>query len=138
MLGAGKSTIAKLVFRFFDTTGGKIYVDNIDITQMRQQDLREKIGIVPQDTGNKRTHFHIDNLVLFNDTIKYNIQYGNLKASEEEVIEAAKVARIMGLIERLPDGWNTKVGERGLRLSGGEKQRVSIARAVLKVIPPHK
>lgn len=75
---------------------------------------------------------------MFNDTIKYNIQYGNLSASEEEVIEAAKVAHIMGLIERLPDGWNTKVGERGLRLSGGEKQRVSIARAVLKVIQSQK
>lgn len=95
-------------------------VDGIDIKQLKQAPLRQKIGIVPQDT------------VLFNDTIKYNIQYGDLDANDENIAEAARVAHILHMIESLPDGWNTKVGERGLRMSGGEKQRIAIARVVLK------
>eukprot|EP01080_Neovahlkampfia_damariscottae_P009771 gene9771-2098_t len=121
--GAGKSTLGKLLFRFYDVTSGSIRIDGVDISDVKQSDLRRHIGIVPQDT------------VLFNDTIRYNINYGNQNASDIEVQEAATVAKVSKFIEKLPEGWETKVGERGLRLSGGEKQRVAIARAVLKNPP---
>jgi ATP-binding cassette subfamily B protein len=101
-------------------SGGKITVDGQNIQDVTQDSLRQAIGIVPQDT------------VLFNDTIRYNIQYGNLDSTEQEVKEAAALAQIETFIESLPEGWDTKVGERGLKLSGGEKQRVAIARAILK------
>jgi len=118
--GSGKSTLARLLFRFYDVKGGRITVDGLDIRSVTQKSLRAAIGIVPQDT------------VLFNDTIYYNIAYGNTEASREEVIAAAQAAHIHDLIESLPDKYEAMVGERGLKLSGGEKQRVAIARALLK------
>ena len=118
--GAGKSTLARLLFRFYDVTDGCIRIDDQDIRDVTQESLRRAIGIVPQDT------------VLFNDTIRYNLQYGRLDASHEEIEQAAELAQIREFIESLPDGWDTLVGERGLKLSGGEKQRVAIARAILK------
>jgi len=118
--GGGKSTLVRLLFRFYDVTKGKILIDGQDISAVAQDSLRKSIGIVPQDT------------VLFNESIFYNIQYGNLNATKEEVINAAKMAHIYDFIESLPDGWDTLVGERGLKLSGGEKQRVAIARTILK------
>jgi len=121
--GAGKSTLARLLYRFYDLTGGRITVDGQDIGQVRQASLRAAIGIVPQDT------------VLFNDTIGYNIAYGREGAEMPEVEAAAKGAAIAGFIERQPLGYATRVGERGLKLSGGEKQRVAIARTLLKNPP---
>ncbi len=118
--GSGKSTLARLLYRFYDVSGGGIQVNGVDIRNARQTGLRGAIGIVPQDT------------VLFNDTIYYNIQYGRPEATREEVIEAAKAAHIHDFIESVPDKYETRVGERGLKLSGGEKQRVAIARAILK------
>ena len=118
--GAGKSTLARLLFRFYDTGTGSIQIDGQDIRHITQDSLRAAIGVVPQDT------------VLFNDTIYYNIAYGRPDATREEVIEAARAAHILGFIEILPQGWDTLVGERGLKLSGGEKQRVAIARTLLK------
>ena len=118
--GAGKSTLARLLFRFYDIQSGKILIDGQNILDVQQASLRKAIGIVPQDT------------VLFNDTISYNIAYGNPKASIEEVYEAARAAQIDSFIKHLPDGYETQVGERGLKLSGGEKQRVAIARTLLK------
>ena len=118
--GAGKSTLARLMYRFYDVTGGAITIDGQDIRQVTQDSLRSAIGIVPQDT------------VLFNDTIYYNIAYGRPTASREEVIAAAKAAHIHDFIASLPQGYETNVGERGLKLSGGEKQRVAIARTLLK------
>ena len=118
--GAGKSTLARLLFRFYDVQSGKIVIDGQNIQEVTQASLRKAIGIVPQDT------------VLFNDTIGYNIAYGDPSASIEEVQEAARAAQIDGFIKRLPDGYDTQVGERGLKLSGGEKQRVAIARTLLK------
>jgi len=121
--GAGKSTISRLLFRFYDVTGGAIEIDGQDIRDVQQQSLRQAIGMVPQDT------------VLFNETISYNIRYGRPDASEEEVVEAANLAQIGEFITSLPDGFKSEVGERGLKLSGGEKQRVAIARTLLKAPP---
>ncbi|WP_026177312.1 ABCB family ABC transporter ATP-binding protein/permease [Thiobacillus denitrificans] len=118
--GAGKSTLARLLFRFYDVGAGSISIDGQDIRHVTQDSLRAAIGVVPQDT------------VLFNDSIYYNIAYGWPDASREEVIEAARAAHILHFIEGLPQGWDTVVGERGLKLSGGEKQRVAIARTLLK------
>jgi ATP-binding cassette subfamily B protein len=118
--GAGKSTLARLLFRFYDVSAGRITIDGQDIRTVTQQSLRAAIGIVPQDT------------VLFNDTIYYNIAYGRPDATREEVVAAAKAAHIHAFIESLPQGYETGVGERGLKLSGGEKQRVAIARTLLK------
>jgi ATP-binding cassette, subfamily B, heavy metal transporter len=118
--GSGKSTISRLVFRFYDATGGHVLVDGHDVREYRQHDLRAAIGVVPQDT------------VLFNDSIYYNIAYGHPGASKEEVEHAARLAQIHDFVVSLPQGYNTKVGERGLKLSGGEKQRVAIARTILK------
>ena len=121
--GAGKSTISRLLFRFYDVTGGRILIDGQDIRDVTQASLRAAIGMVPQDT------------VLFNDTIRYNIRYGRSDASDAEVEEAARQAQIDGFIARAPRGYETEVGERGLKLSGGEKQRVAIARTILKAPP---
>ncbi len=121
--GAGKSTISRLLFRFYDPTGGRILIDGQDIRKVTQASVRRAIGIVPQDT------------VLFNDTIGYNIRYGRIDATEEEMIEAAKMAQIHDFVMSLPKGYDTQVGERGLKLSGGEKQRVAIARTILKNPP---
>ncbi|KAF9573086.1 Homocysteine S-methyltransferase 1 [Mortierella alpina] len=121
--GSGKSTILRLLFRFYDVTSGRILIDGQDIAKKTQTSLREQIGVVPQDS------------VLFNDSIYYNINYGRTTATKEEVEEAARAAQIHDKIIGFPDGYNTKVGERGLRLSGGEKQRVAIARTILKSPP---
>ena len=121
--GSGKSTIGRLLFRFYDVTGGGIEIDGQDLRDVTQESLRAQIGVVPQDT------------VLFNDTIGYNIAYGRPDATEAEVRAAARAARIDTFIESLPDGYETTVGERGLKLSGGEKQRVGIARTILKNPP---
>ena len=118
--GAGKSTIARLLFRFYDVTKGRICIDGQDIRHVTQASLRQAIGVVPQDT------------VLFNDTIFYNIAYGKPSASQEAVETAARFAKIHNFIMSLPQGYDTPVGERGLKLSGGEKQRVAIARTILK------
>jgi ATP-binding cassette subfamily B protein len=118
--GSGKSTLSRLLFRFFDVGGGRITIDGADLRELDQDALRRAIGIVPQDT------------VLFNDSIYYNIAYGRPEASRDEVVAAARAAHIHEFIERLPDGYDTAVGERGLKLSGGEKQRVAIARTILK------
>jgi len=121
--GAGKSTISRLLYRFYDLAGGRILIDGQDIAKVTQASLRAAIGMVPQDT------------VLFNDTIRYNIRYGRWEASDAEVEEAAKLAQIDPLIRIAPKGYETEVGERGLKLSGGEKQRVAIARTILKGPP---
>src|SRR5882757_7348932 len=121
--GAGKSTISRLLFRFYEVTGGRISIDGQDIRDVTQTSLRGAIGMVPQDT------------VLFNDTIRYNIRYGRWEASDAEVQEAARLAQIDDFIRRSPKGYETEVGERGLKLSGGEKQRVAIARTILKAPP---
>jgi ATP-binding cassette subfamily B protein len=121
--GAGKSTISRLLFRFYDVTGGRISIDGQDIRDVTQKSLRSAIGVVPQDT------------VLFNDTIRYNIRYGRWDASNAEVEEAARLAQIDDFIRMSPKGYDTEVGERGLKLSGGEKQRVAIARTILKAPP---
>ena len=121
--GAGKSTIARLLFRFYDPWSGRILIDAQDISEVRQKSLRAAIGIVPQDS------------VLFNDTVGYNIAYGREGASNEEVERAARDAAILPFIRSLPEGFDTEVGERGLKLSGGEKQRVAIARTLLKDPP---
>jgi ABC-type transport system involved in Fe-S cluster assembly fused permease/ATPase subunit len=121
--GAGKSTISRLLFRFYDLFGGRITIDGQDIAKVTQKSLRQVIGMVPQDT------------VLFNDTIRYNIRYGRWEASDTEVEEAARLAQIDGFIKLAPKGYEAEVGERGLKLSGGEKQRVAIARTILKAPP---
>jgi ATP-binding cassette subfamily B protein len=121
--GAGKSTIGRLLFRFYDVTSGCIRFDGQDIRDVTQASLRQAIGIVPQDT------------VLFNDTLRYNVAYGQPQASSDEIEAAAQSAQLSSFIARLPQGWETGVGERGLKLSGGEKQRVAIARMLLKNPP---
>ena len=121
--GAGKSTISRLLFRFYDVQDGAVLIDGQNVRDVTQESLRSAIGMVPQDT------------VLFNDTVAYNIRYGRVDAEEEEVRRAAELAQIGPFIERLPDGYRTMVGERGLKLSGGEKQRVAIARTILKAPP---
>jgi ATP-binding cassette subfamily B protein len=118
--GAGKSTLSRLLFRFYETDSGSIRIDDQDISDVTQESLRENIGIVPQDT------------VLFNQSIFHNIHYANHDATMDEVIRAARVANIHEFIQSLPDGYETIVGERGLKLSGGEKQRIAIARVILK------
>ena len=118
--GAGKSTIGRLLYRFYDVDEGAILIDGQDLRSVSQASLRDAIGVVPQDT------------VLFNDSVYYNISYGRPDASPGEVERAARLARIHAFIMGLPDGYQTLVGERGLKLSGGEKQRVAIARTVLK------
>jgi ATP-binding cassette subfamily B protein len=118
--GAGKSTLARLLYRFYDVTGGAIRINGYDLRSLKQGSLRAAIGIVPQDT------------VLFNDSIFYNINYGRPDASREEVFAAARAAQLHDFIEALPQKYETRVGERGLKLSGGEKQRVAIARTLLK------
>jgi ABC-type transport system involved in Fe-S cluster assembly fused permease/ATPase subunit len=121
--GSGKSTIARLLFRFYDVTGGAILIDGQDLRDVTQASLRAQIGMVPQDT------------VLFNETILYNIAYGRPEASRAGVEAAARAARIHDFVSRLPQAYDTMVGERGLKLSGGEKQRVGIARTLLKDPP---
>jgi ATP-binding cassette subfamily B protein len=121
--GAGKSTLGRLLFRFYDPWSGRILIDGQDIREVTQESLRAQIGIVPQDS------------VLFNDTIGYNIAYGRDDASEDDIAAAARGASILGFIGKLPEGFATEVGERGLKLSGGEKQRVAIARTLLKNPP---
>ena len=121
--GSGKSTIGRLLFRFYDVTSGSLAIDGQDVRDVTQKSLHKSIGVVPQDT------------VLFNDTIYYNIAYGREGAREADVRQAAKDAQIDEFIMSLPDGYNTMVGERGLKLSGGEKQRVGIARTLLKNPP---
>jgi ATP-binding cassette, subfamily B, heavy metal transporter len=118
--GAGKSTISRLLFRFYDVTEGRIRIDGQDIRDVTQDSLRAAIGVVPQDT------------VLFNDTIRYNIAYGRVGATQDEIEHAARLAQVHDFIVSLPEGYDTRVGERGLKLSGGEKQRVAIARTILK------
>ncbi len=118
--GSGKSTLARLLFRFYEIQGGRVLIDGQDVREVTQASLRAAIGIVPQDT------------VLFNDTIEYNIAYGRPGASKQEIVAAARAAHIHEFVSRLPDGYDTMVGERGLKLSGGEKQRVAIARTLLK------
>jgi ATP-binding cassette subfamily B protein len=118
--GSGKSTISRLLFRFYDVTGGRILIDGQDIRDVTQASVRAAIGVVPQDT------------VLFNDTIRYNIGYGKPDAPEAEIEQAARLAQVHDFVTHLPDGYDTMVGERGLKLSGGEKQRVAIARTILK------
>ena len=121
--GAGKSTLARLMFRFYDVTSGRITINGQDIRSVTQSSLRKALGIVPQDT------------VLFNDTVRYNIAYGNTSATPAHVEDAARTARIHDFIVSTPKGYDTMVGERGLKLSGGEKQRVAIARTLLKNPP---
>jgi ATP-binding cassette subfamily B protein len=117
--GAGKSTVLKLLLRFYDPIDGRVTIDGVDIRGVTQASLRASMGLVPQD------------VVLFNDTIRYNIAYGRPAASQIEIEEAAARAQLLDFIEGLPEGWDTRVGERGLKLSGGEKQRVGIARVIL-------
>ncbi|MEM7523943.1 MAG: ABC transporter ATP-binding protein/permease, partial [Pseudomonadota bacterium] len=121
--GSGKSTTSRLLFRFYDVDEGRVLVDGQDVRDVTQASLRSAIGVVPQDT------------VLFNDTIRYNIAYGRDDATEDEIVEAAKSAQIHDFIMKLPEGYDALVGERGLKLSGGEKQRVAIARTILKNPP---
>lgn len=121
--GSGKSTLARLLLRFYEPTSGRVLVDGQDITQYSPTSLRKAIGVVPQDT------------VLFNDTVRYNIEYGRVGATHEEIVEAAKAAHIHELIMSLPGGYDMQVGERGVKLSGGEKQRIAVARAILKNPP---
>ena len=121
--GSGKSTLARLIFRFYDVCNGQISIDGTNITSLKQLNLREQIGIVPQDT------------VLFNESIYYNIAYGKPDATKKDVIEVAKASKLHTFIVSLDKGYDTIVGERGLKLSGGEKQRVGIARTILKNPP---
>ena len=117
--GSGKSTLLKLLFRFYDVLSGRVLVDGQDVRDLTQESLRQALGLVPQD------------VVLFNETIRSNIGYAKPDATEDELRDAARRAQLLDFIESLPDGWDTRVGERGLKLSGGEKQRVGIARVIL-------
>ena len=117
--GAGKSTLLKLLFRFYDVLEGRVLVDGHDVRDLTQESLRQALGLVPQD------------VVLFNETIRSNIGYAKPDATEDELRDAARRAQLLDFIESLPEGWDTRVGERGLKLSGGEKQRVGIARVIL-------
>jgi ATP-binding cassette subfamily B protein len=121
--GAGKSTISRLLYRFYDINGGRILIDGQDIREVTQHSVRAALGIVPQDT------------VLFNDTVEYNIEYGKPDSGKPAIENAARLAQIHQFIMSTPDGYDTMVGERGLKLSGGEKQRVAIARTILKDPP---
>lgn len=121
--GCGKSTVFRLLYRFYEPSGGRILVDGQDISQIQLASLRSKVGVVPQDTP------------LFHADIMHNVRYGRLDASDEEVIEATKKAHVHETIVKLPDGYATTVGERGLMVSGGEKQRLAVARALLKDPP---
>ncbi len=121
--GCGKSTVFRLLFRFYDSNGGHIYIDGQDIKEVQLESLRKAIGVVPQDTP------------LFHKDILFNIRYGKLDATDEEVVAAAKRAHVHNTIESLPDKYATKVGERGLMVSGGEKQRLAVARLLLKDPP---
>jgi ATP-binding cassette subfamily B protein len=121
--GAGKSTLSRILYRFYDITGGSVTIDGQDLRDVKQTSLRAAIGIVPQDT------------VLFNDTIRYNIAYGRIGANKAEIKDAARMAQVDRFIQELPMGYDSMVGERGLKLSGGEKQRVAIARTILKNPP---
>jgi ATP-binding cassette subfamily B protein len=118
--GSGKSTLLKLLFRFYDTKGGRVLVDGQDVRGLQQESLRDAIGLVPQD------------VVLFNASMKENLLYGRPEASDAELRDAASRAQLIEFIDKLPNGWETRVGERGVKLSGGERQRVGIARAILK------
>jgi ATP-binding cassette, subfamily B (MDR/TAP), member 7 len=121
--GCGKSTVLRLLYRFFDVQSGRILIDGQDIRSLTLSSLREKIGVVPQDTP------------LFNDTIEHNIRYGRIDATHEEVVAIAQKAEIDATINSLPEGYETKVGERGLMISGGEKQRLAVSRVLLKDPP---
>ncbi|KAI5284268.1 Iron-sulfur clusters transporter atm1, mitochondrial, partial [Ascosphaera atra] len=121
--GCGKSTILRLLFRFYDTQSGRILIDGQDIKELSLESLRRSIGVVPQDTP------------LFNNTIESNLRYGRIDASDEEVKDAARRAHLDQLIAKLPEGYQTPVGERGMMISGGEKQRLAIARLILKDPP---
>ena len=114
--GAGKTTVSRLLFRFYDVEGGAVKINGIDARALKQQSLRGAIGVVPQNTS------------LFNDTLKSNIAYGRKDATDEEIMQAIKDAQLEGFVDSLPEGWDTMVGDRGLKLSGGEKQRTAIAR----------
>ena len=123
MSGAGKTSLVNLLPRFYDVEKGQILIDGADIRKVTLRSLRDQIGLVTQQT------------ILFNDTVRNNIAYGNLKSSDQEIIEAAKAANAHDFIQRLPQGYNTIIGEQGVKLSGGERQRISIARALLKNAP---
>ena len=121
--GAGKTTISRLLFRFYDVTGGAVRVNGVDVKSLKQKSLREAIGVVPQTTS------------LFNDTLQENIKYGKRDATLEELDKVAESAQILDFVRSLPDGWDSMIGDRGLKLSGGEKQRTAIARCLLKDPP---